>query len=40
LQKAIDRLARQHYQHPTDPTRRISVGRSTIERWYYKVKRP
>ncbi|MCF8025576.1 MAG: DDE-type integrase/transposase/recombinase [Desulfobacteraceae bacterium] len=38
LQKAIDRLARQHYQHPTDPTRRICLGRSTIERWYYKAK--
>src|SRR6056297_2420735 len=38
LQKAIDRLARQHYQHPTDPGRRVCFGRSTIERWYYKAR--
>jgi putative transposase len=38
LQKAIDRLARQHYHHPIDPDRRICLGQSTIERWYYKAK--
>ena len=38
LQKALDRLARQHYQHPIDPGRRICFGRSTIERWYYKAR--
>ena len=38
LQKAIDRLARKSYQHPIDPQRHIRVGRSTIERWYYKAK--
>lgn len=38
LQKAIGRLAEQTYQHPTDPNRRISIGASTIERWYYKAK--
>lgn len=38
LQKTLDRLARQHYQHPTDPGRRIRIGQSTIERWYYKAR--
>lgn len=38
LQKAVDRLARKTYQHPIDPTRQIRIGRSTIERWYYKAK--
>jgi len=38
LQKAIDRLARKNYQHPIDPNRQIRIGRSTIERWYYKAK--
>jgi len=38
LQEAIDRLARKNYQHPIDPKRRMHIGRSTIERWYYKAK--
>lgn len=38
LQTAIGRLARKHYRHPTDPNRRICVGASTIERWYYKAR--
>jgi putative transposase len=38
LQKAIARLARQTYQHPIDVNRRISIGASTIERWYYRAK--
>jgi len=38
LQEALDRLARQHYQHPIDPGRRICFGKSTIERWYYKAR--
>jgi len=38
LQKAIGRLARKTYQHPIDPNRRIRVGSSTIERWYYKAR--
>lgn len=38
LQRAIDRLARKNYQHPIDPNRQIRIGRSTIERWYYKAK--
>ena len=38
LQRAISRLARKTYQHPIDPNQRISIGESTIERWYYKAK--
>lgn len=38
LQKTIERLSRQIYQHPVDANRRISIGASTIERWYYKAK--
>lgn len=38
LQKAIERLSRQTYKHPIDADRRISLGASTIERWYYKAK--
>jgi transposase InsO family protein len=38
LQQTIARLARKHYQHPTDTNRRIGIGASTIERWYYKAK--
>ena len=38
LQMAISRLSRKVYQHPTDPNRRIRIGSSTIERWYYKAR--
>jgi len=38
LQKAIARMAEKTYQHPIDANRRISIGTSTIERWYYKAK--
>ncbi len=38
LQKAIEKLSRQTYQHPINANRRISIGASTIERWYYKAK--
>lgn len=38
LQKAIERLSQQTYRHPIDANRRISLGASTIERWYYKAK--
>ena len=38
LQKSIDRLVRKTYQHPIDPHRQMRLGRSTIERWYYKAK--
>ena len=38
LQKAIEKLSRQTYQHPIDADRQISLGASTIERWYYKAK--
>ena len=37
LQKAIEALARQTYRHPIDADRQISLGASTIERWYYKA---
>jgi putative transposase len=38
LQRAIERLSRQTYRHPIEADRRISIGASTIERWYYKAK--
>lgn len=38
LQETIKRLSQQTYQHPIDADRRISLGASTIERWYYKAK--
>lgn len=38
LQQAIKQLARKIYQHPIDPNRRIRIGSSTIERWYYKAR--
>ena len=38
LQQAIARLARQTYQHPIDANRRMRIGASTIERWYYKAR--
>ena len=38
LQQAIARLAGQTYQHPVDANRRIRLGASTIERWYYKAR--
>ena len=38
LQRAIERLSQQTYRHPIEADRRISLGASTIERWYYKAK--
>ncbi|NOR66381.1 MAG: DDE-type integrase/transposase/recombinase [Woeseiaceae bacterium] len=38
LQRAVERLAEKTYQHPTDAIRQISIGKSTIEKWYYKAK--
>ena len=38
LQQALSRLAGKVYQHPIDPDRQLSLGVSTIERWYYKAK--
>ena len=38
LQRAVERLAEKTYQHPTDASRQISIGKSTIEKWYYKAK--
>jgi putative transposase len=38
LQAALKALAQQTYQHPVDANRRIQLGASTIERWYYKAR--
>jgi putative transposase len=38
LQEALRALAEQTYQHPFFPDKRIRLGLSTIERWYYKAK--
>lgn len=38
LQEALRKLAEQTYQHPLVPDKEISLGFSTIERWYYKAK--
>jgi transposase InsO family protein len=38
LQENLDRLSHKTYQHPIDPDKKISIGSSTIERWYYKAK--
>lgn len=39
LQQAIARLAQKVYRHPIDPDRQLSIGASTIERWYYKARK-
>jgi putative transposase len=38
LQKAFKRLAQKIYQHPIDSDRKLTLGASTIEKWFYKVK--
>ena len=38
LQRAIAQLAQKTYQHPIESSRQISIGASTIERWYYKAR--
>jgi len=38
LQKTFSHFATKIYQHPIDPGRKISLGASTIERWYYKAR--
>ena len=38
LQQALKRLARRTYQHPIDDSRKMSIGKSTIEKWYYRAK--
>jgi transposase InsO family protein len=38
LQPALEALARQTYQHPIDPERRIRLGFATIQRWYYQAR--
>jgi putative transposase len=37
LQRAIAQLGQKAYQHPIESSRQISIGASTIERWYYKA---
>jgi len=38
LQKALERLAQKTYRHPIDGSRQTRIGKSTIERWYYRAK--
>ncbi len=38
LRPAIEALAARRYQHPTRPHEWITVGVSTIERWYYAAR--
>lgn len=38
LRQVIQRLSQKIYQHPIDDDRRLTLGASTIERWYYKAK--
>jgi len=38
LQQTLRELAEKTYQHPIDPERKIRLGFSTIERWYYSAK--
>jgi transposase InsO family protein len=38
LQAALEALARQTYQHPIDPEKRIRLGLATIQRWYYQAR--
>ena len=38
LQRTLERLAEKTYQHPIDDSRQIGIGKSTIEKWYYRAK--
>jgi len=38
LQEALQRLAERTYQHPICDNRQMGIGKSTIEKWYYKAK--
>jgi hypothetical protein len=38
LQQALQRLAERTYQHPIDDSRQMRIGKSTIEKWYYKAR--
>nr|WP_287413334.1 DDE-type integrase/transposase/recombinase [Pseudodesulfovibrio sp.] len=38
LQQALRRLSQKIYSHPIDSNRKLSLGLSTIERWYYKAR--
>ncbi|MCP4544608.1 MAG: transposase family protein [Chloroflexi bacterium] len=38
LQGVLEQLAERTYQHPIDDSRQMGIGKSTIEKWYYKAK--
>ena len=38
LQLALETLARQTYQHPINPEKRIRLSFTTIQRWYYQAR--
>jgi putative transposase len=38
LQAALESLARQTYQHPINPEKRIRLDLTTIQRWYYQAR--
>jgi putative transposase len=38
LRAAIQGLAQKTYHHPTEPGRKLSLGASSIERWFYKAR--
>jgi len=38
LQAALQRLAERTYQHPIDDSRQMQIGKSTIEKWYYRAR--
>ncbi len=38
LRRSIGALAAHHWQHPIDPERKVRIGASTIERWYYRAR--
>jgi transposase InsO family protein len=38
LQESLQRLAERSYQHPIDDSRKMGIGKSTIEKWYYRAK--
>ena len=38
LQQELKRLSQKIYQHPIDEDHKLTLGASTIERWYYKAK--
>jgi len=39
LREALRALVDRSWRHPTDPTRELRFGASTIERWYYQARK-